>query len=85
MYRICITEVAQIVKVPDGVSRPVSLILGLEPALDLASIVLRRFRRPAYSSHLAPLGTFTDATATLNRLITLDRKGGDRLFGDSRQ
>jgi len=31
-------------------SRPVSLILGLEPALDLASIVLRRFRRPAYSS-----------------------------------
>ena len=32
---------------------PVSLILGLEPALDLASIVLRRFRRPAYSSHLA--------------------------------
>jgi len=34
---------------------PVSLILGLEPAIDLASIVLRRFRRPAYSSHLAPI------------------------------
>jgi len=36
-------------------SMPVSLILGLEPAIDLASIVLRRFRRPAYSSHLAPI------------------------------
>ena len=31
---------------------PVSLILGLEPVLDLTSIVLRRSRRPAYSSHL---------------------------------
>jgi hypothetical protein len=41
--------------VPNGMSRPVSLILGLEPALDLVSIVLRRFRRPAYSSHLAPV------------------------------
>jgi len=35
--------------------------LGLEPAIDLASIVLRRFRRPAYSSHLALLFAFDEA------------------------
>jgi hypothetical protein len=51
----------------------VSFILGLEPALDLASIVLRRFRRPAYSSHLAPLSFILYPYRIVVLIVVLDR------------